>query len=282
MPDLALLGVFAHPDDEQIMTGTFAKAAAEGIRTGLICATRGEAGEIHRDADATPETLGEVRERELRAACVVAGIKHLWFLDYRDSGWMGTPENDNQANLHNADRQEALEKIVRIIREFKPTIIVTFDETGGYGHYDHLVCYELATQAFSAAADPDTFPQAGEPWQAARLYYCGFPRSGTLRFAEMMRQAAPESSFAALDLEKMGLPDEQITNVVDAREWWPIKEQSLAQHRTQKRDQDFFKMMPKEIFDQIRGHEHFILAAGTPLPEGDLARGDIFAGLRET
>src|SRR5438270_4288452 len=100
MKDLALLGIFAHPDDEQTMSGAFAAAAREGIRTGLVCATRGEEGEISDPALATHENLGQVRESELRAAVTVLGVKYLWFLDYRDSGMMGTPENDNLESFY--------------------------------------------------------------------------------------------------------------------------------------------------------------------------------------
>src|SRR4051794_38882961 len=95
MQDLALLGVFAHPDDEQLLSGSYAAAAREGITTGLICATRGEEGEIADPSLATPENLGQVREGELRAAATAVGVKYLWFLDYRDSGMMGTAPNEN-------------------------------------------------------------------------------------------------------------------------------------------------------------------------------------------
>src|SRR5438105_10750922 len=120
MSSLSLLGLFAHPDDEQLVAGTFAMAASQGIRTGLICATRGECGEIADPALATQETLGQVREAEMRAAATVLGIKYLWFLDYRDSGMMGTDENRHPACFYQSDTEEALERIVKIVREFKP------------------------------------------------------------------------------------------------------------------------------------------------------------------
>src|SRR5438105_1444393 len=163
MSSLALLGVFAHPDDEQLMSGAFAQAVKEGMRTGLICATRGEMGEIADPALATPENLGEVREGELRAAARVLGVEHLWFLDYKDSGMMGTPPNEDPDNFMRSDQDEALRKIVKIVRDFKPTVMVTFDETGGYGHPDHITINRLAIAAFSAAADPNMYPEAGEP-----------------------------------------------------------------------------------------------------------------------
>jgi LmbE family N-acetylglucosaminyl deacetylase len=93
MPYLSILACYAHPDDEQGVTGTLRLALDAGIRVGLLCATRGEVGEIADPSLATPETLGEVREQELRRACEIIGIKDLYFLDYRDSGMVGTPEN---------------------------------------------------------------------------------------------------------------------------------------------------------------------------------------------
>ena len=179
MSDRALLAVFAHPDDEQLITGTLAQAAAEGIRTGIVCATRGESGQIHPDSGATPDTLARVRENELRAAAVMVGVKHLWFLDYRDTGWFDSPENEHPDAFGNAIEEEALERLVRVIREFRPTVLVTFDRSGGYGHLDHLMAHKLTTTAFYASGDEDIFPQMGAPWQPARLYYTSFARQAT-------------------------------------------------------------------------------------------------------
>src|SRR5438128_3644612 len=113
-----LLGVFAHPDDEGTMSGAILQYNTQGIESGLICATRGEMGEIADPALATPENLGEVREGELRAAVGVLGVEHLWFLDYKDSGMMGTPPNEDPDNFMRSDQNEALRKIVKIVRDF--------------------------------------------------------------------------------------------------------------------------------------------------------------------
>jgi LmbE family N-acetylglucosaminyl deacetylase len=278
MSDLSILGVFAHPDDEQLMSGVFARAAAEGIRTGLICATRGEVGEIADPSLATAETLGQVREAELRAAATVLGIKYLWFLDYRDSGMKGTPENDYPGCFLQCDADEALEKIVRIVRDFKPTVMVTFDRTGGYGHPDHLTVHRLATDAFSAAADPGRFPDAGEPWQTARLYYSAFPRSLTRRIGEFMEASDVESAFRGLDLEEFGMPDEEITHYANVRDWIDIKERSLGHHRTQMNPNSPWSKMPEQM-REFRSTEYFSLAAGVPLPDDPSSKDDLFAGL---
>ncbi len=279
MPNLGLLGVFAHPDDEQLMTGTFAQAAADGTRTGLVCATRGEAGQIHPESGATPETIAEVREAELRAACVVAGIKHLWFLDYRDTGWFDSPENQHPDAFCNADEDEALVRLVTIVRDFKPTVMVTFDKTGGYGHLDHLMVHKLTNLAFYAAGDTARFPGAGEPWQVERVYYSSFARSATINFAKRVREVDPDSNFAQLDLTHMGLPDEEITNSLNVSKWIDLKRQSLSSHRTQKGDQDRFAQMSRGLSVVIVGTEHFSLGLGAPLPDGPALNKGLFDGL---
>lgn len=280
MSSLSLLGLFAHPDDEQLMSGSFAVAAIQGMRTGLICATRGEMGEIADPSLATPETLGQVREAELRAASTVVGVKHLWFLDYKDSGMAGTPGNDDPTSFLKSNEREALGRIVKIVREFKPTVMVTFDRTGGYGHPDHVTIHKLATAAYYAAASPEMFPEAGEPWQAARLFYNSIPRSSLKRLAEFVESHNLETGFRGLDLDKYGLPDEEITTVVDVREWVPVKERSINHHRTQLNPSSPIALAGEEVMREWRSKEWFALAAGVPLPEGPDGRSDLFAGLR--
>ncbi len=281
MADLALLGVYAHPDDEQGITGALAKAAQEGIRTGLVCATRGELREISDPALATPENLGEVREGEMRAAADIAHVQHLWFLDYLDSGMMGTPGNDDPKSFYRANDEEALAKLVKIIREFKPTVMVTFDETGGYGHPDHLTIHTLTTLAFDAAADAKRYPGAGEAWKTSRLYYSSFPRSTLTKMAGWFKEQELSSSFGTVDFSKMGLDDEKITNTVDVAEWVPLKGESLNMHRTQMNPDSPFSKIPADLLTLFRSQEYYALAAGMPLPDTEGAKGDLFAGLRD-
>jgi LmbE family N-acetylglucosaminyl deacetylase len=280
MPDLALLGVFAHPDDEQLMSGAFAQAAADGIRTGLISATRGELGEIASPELATEENLGQVRENELRAASAVLGIKYLWFLDYRDSGMMGTAGNDDPASFYKVSDAEAVGKVVKIMREFKPSVVVTFDPTGGYGHPDHITICRVATAAFHAAGDPKQYPEAGEAWQPARLFYSGFPRSMTSRLGEFMKELGMDTPMSRIDRSSLGLDDADVTNVVPVHQWVAVKEKSLSQHRTQMNPDSIFNKIPKEWMEQARSTEHYAMVAGTPLPDTDGAKEDLFAGLR--
>src|SRR5437763_1747625 len=156
-----LLGAFAHPDDEGIVSGALLQYSTSGVETGLVVATRGEVGEIADPSLATPETLGQVREGEMRKAAEVIGIQSLYFLDYRDSGMEGTPENKDPRAFINADETEAVGRLVKIIREFKPTVIVTFDPTGGYGHPDHIAIHRWTTKAFQLSGDSSCYPETG-------------------------------------------------------------------------------------------------------------------------
>ncbi|HEY7346666.1 MAG TPA: PIG-L family deacetylase [Ktedonobacterales bacterium] len=282
MSDLAILASYAHPDDEQGVTGTLAWYAERGVRTGLICATRGELGEI-AEADpplATPETLGQVREQEMRRAAEVAKIGQLWFLDYRDSGMRGTDGNQDAAAFMNVDEGEAVGKIVRVIRAFKPTVITTFDPTGGYGHPDHIRIQELTTKAFHAAKDAGQYPETGAAWEVKRLFYTSMPRSRIRQLAQFAREAGMASNFTGMDPEKLGLPDEMITNQIDVRAYLDLKRRSVTQHRTQMNPNSPFARLPEEITAQWRGTEYFALAAGTPVDRSDpAAAADLFAGL---
>ncbi len=184
----SLLAVFAHPDDEAFGTGgTLARYASEGVATTLVCATRGEAGEIAEGTGATPETLGAVRENELRCAAETMGVRELLFLGYRDSGMAGTPENQHPEAFINAPAEEAVGQLVAIIRRVRPEIVVTFEPNGGYGHPDHIAIHRHTVAAFHSAADPAWSPELGEPWQAARLYYTAIPRSFFRRMIDEMK-----------------------------------------------------------------------------------------------
>jgi LmbE family N-acetylglucosaminyl deacetylase len=149
-----ILAVYAHPDDEAFTTGgVLAHYAAQGHRVALICATRGEVGEISDPALATAETLGQVREEELRCAANALGLSELIFLGYRDSGMAGTAENQHPEAFANAAAEEVVARLVGHIRRLQPDVVITFDPGGGYGHPDHIAAHRHTVAAFHAAAD---------------------------------------------------------------------------------------------------------------------------------
>src|SRR5438477_12517913 len=191
-----LLAVHAHPDDECIGTGgVLARYVDEGVRTVLVTCTDGAVGEISDPALATPENLAEVRARELDEAVRILRVSRLVKLGYRDSGMAGTADNTNPASFQQARFDEAVERVVRIIREERPQVIVTYDERGGYGHPDHIRAHQVAVAAFEASGKPDRFPAAGPTWSPAKLYYAVVPRSALNRFAERLRSAGVEVPF---------------------------------------------------------------------------------------
>jgi len=271
-----LLGAFAHPDDEGVMGAAFLKYGMSGVETGLICATRGEVGEISDPALATPENLGQVREGEMRAAAEVLGVHNLWFLGYRDSGMAGTPENQDPRSLAQASAADVVGKLVAIIRQFRPQVIVTFDETGGYGHPDHIAIYRHTTSAFHAAADAVQYPELGAAHAVSKLYYSSFPRSGIRAMAEWMRSQNYQGSFSKLDPEKLGLPDELISVRLDAGPWQETKARSWSMHRTQMNPNSTIAQLPEELQRQWRGHEYFQLAASRVGPDVP-GENDLFA-----
>jgi len=274
-----LLGIFAHPDDEGTMSGALLKYNTLGVETGLICATRVEVGEIADPALATPENLGQVREGEMRAAAEVLGVHNLWFLDYRDSGMAGTPENADARAFAQASAAEVVGKLVKIIREFRPQVIVTFDESGAYGHPDHIAIYRYTTSAFHAAADAVQYPDLGPAHSVSKLYYSSFPRSALRAIGEWMSTQNYEGSFSGLDPEKLGIPDEQICVWLNVEPWREQKDRSRSMHRTQLDPNNLMAKIPEEIQQNWRSHECYQLAASRVGPDVP-GENDLFARIQ--
>ncbi|MBI4493865.1 MAG: PIG-L family deacetylase [Chloroflexi bacterium] len=273
-----LLAVFAHPDDEAFgVAGVLARAVEAGARVTVVCATRGEVGEISDLALASAETLGAVREGELRAACRELGVEEVYFLGYRDSGMAGTPENDDPRCLHRADPDEVVARLVRLVRELRPHVVITFEPGGGYGHPDHVAVSRHTTVAFDLAGDPRALAEAGPPHRPARLYYTAIPRGLLRELAERARAAGLEvGPFRDQDLDRLGVPDREITAAVDVSPWLDKKRRALAAHATQVGPNDPLHLLPDEWRDRLLGREHFVLARGEG---GEAARDDLLAGL---
>jgi LmbE family N-acetylglucosaminyl deacetylase len=271
-----LLGIFAHPDDEGVMSGALLQYSISGIETGLVCATRGEVGEIADPALATTENLGEVREGEMRAAAEVLGVHNLWFLDYRDSGMAGTPENQDPRSLAQASAAQVVGKLVGIIRQFRPQVMATFDETGGYGHPDHIAIYRHTTSAFYAAADAAQYPELGPAHMVSKLYYSSFPRSFIRQIGEWMQSQNYQGSFRNLDPEKLGMPDELISVQLNVEPWLETKNRSWTMHRTQMDPNTPMARLPEEVGRRWRSNEYYQLAASRVGPDVK-GENDLFA-----
>jgi mycothiol conjugate amidase Mca len=276
-----LLAVHAHPDDECISTGgILARYSAEGARTVLITCTDGAVGEISDPSLATPENLAEVRSRELDEAVRILGVSRLVKLGYRDSGMAGTADNENPASFHQADFDEAVEKVVRVVRAERPQVIVTYDERGGYGHPDHIRAHQVAVAAFHAAGDAQRYPSSGSPWTPSRLYYAVVPMSAMARFAERLKEAGIQVPFqrdenAEDEPPPFGVPDELVTTWVDVSAYVDKKRLALAAHRTQMGPDQWFMRLPESLFAETFGRESFQRVAGF----GETPETELFAGV---
>jgi len=175
-----MLMAFAHPDDESFgMGGTIAYYARRGVQITLICATNGDVGTVDPEHLQGYQSVGELRLAELRCAAETLGIAEVITFGYRDSGMMGTPENNHPDCLWQADENVVVGRIVREIRRVRPQVVVTFDPFGGYGHPDHIYMNRATTRAFHAAGDPAQYPEhlaeGLEPYRPAKLYYTTLP-----------------------------------------------------------------------------------------------------------
>ncbi|MEW5871878.1 MAG: PIG-L family deacetylase [Chloroflexota bacterium] len=275
----SLLAVFAHPDDEAFGTGgTLARYAAEGVQVYLVCATRGEAGEISDPSFATPETLGQVREAELRCAAETMGVAELIFLNYCDSGMAGTTENEDPLAYINAPDEEVIYQLVGIIRRLHPQVVVTFEPNGGYGHPDHIAIHKHCMAAFRAAADPGYSPELGPAWQAQRLFYTAIPRSFFMEMRRQMQELNLDTGDSGfLDDPELGWPDENVHVALDVASTVESKWGALNCHRTQFGPGNLFRRLPEERVKKLMSREYFALAQ--PEPEPGLRLSSLFEGL---
>lgn len=271
--DRNILGVWAHPDDEQFGTaGAMRRCIERGIKAYVLCATSGDAGEISDPALATKENLAEVREQELRDACAIIGFEEPILLRHGDG------------KLSDVPFEQLTGEVVRVIRKLKPGVVVTFDHTGGYGHPDHIAIHHATTAAVTAAADGEYRPDLGTPHRVAKLYYGGFSKSRRRRMDELLT----ENGFPPLDFgtvqtirnEDMGTPDELITTRVPVGDLFELRFKGLLAHRTQFGADSLFRKLPESAVREMVNEDNFVRvfpapAPGTVLPDEH----DLWTGL---
>ncbi len=282
MAKYRLLSAFAHPDDEQGVSGLMHKYASEGVDVTLVCATRGEAGEIAPGVDATTENLGQVREDELRCAVEKIGVNNLYFLDYRDSGMQGTKENEDPRCFWQANLFEVTEKLVRIIRRHKPQVIVTFDANGGYGHPDHIKIHQASLMAYFVAGDPRAYPDQMtkedlQPWTVSKLYFGAFSRSRFAKYAELAKQADVDLGVPMQEFLKRAQPDEIITTRIDVEPYVDLKLNALYCHASQMNPNSIFSKIPMEIRREGIKVETLVRAESRVVVQGEET--DLFTGI---
>ena len=276
--DRRILFAFAHPDDEGFATGgTIAMLVSQGARVTLVCATNGDVGEISDPALATPETLGQVRQGELRRAMAITGVEDIRFLNYRDSGMIDTPDNDHPNAFIQAEAARVVGELVAIMRQTQPDIVITHDPSGGYGHPDHTRMCEHATVAFRLAGDASAYPESPTPWTPGTLYYVCFPRSVFRRMWQDMLDLGVTPPFASREIDVLGTPDDEVSTVLDVGPFVDTKIASLNCHQTQISPNGPFSQLPEATTRDIMRTEYYTLVE----PESAGRDADILGSLAQ-
>jgi mycothiol S-conjugate amidase len=287
---LRLMAVHAHPDDESSKgAATMARYVRSGVDVMVCTLTGGERGDILNKAMDRPEIradLSRVRREEMARAREILGVRQQ-FLGFADSG---LPEGDPPPPLPEGcfalqKLEDAAEPLVRAVREFRPHVMLTYDENGGYPHPDHVMTHQVSVEAFDAAADPDRYPGSGEPWQPLKMYYfASFHRARFTALHEEMQRRGLESPYAEWfarwdDEERATRPELEITTRVPCADFFAVRDRALIAHATQIDPESSWFACPLEVQQAAWPTEDYHLARSvvdTELPEDDL-----FAGVRE-
>ncbi len=279
-----LLAFHAHPDDESSKGGgTVARYSDAGVRTVLVTATGGEAGDVLNpaaDSEEARRDIGAVRRRELFEAAAVLGFADVVMLGYRDSGMPDTPPNSHPDAFINADIDEVLERLVAIVRSEQPQVMLGYDDHEWYPHPDHLRVHELSVPVFEAAADPERYPDAGEPWEIAKLYAPTFSRSRLEILHAAMEERGLSSPYGEW-LERLPPLDEDevIDAKVDVGAYIGRARTALAAHRTQIAPDGPWFQIPTDLIREVYPYEDFELLATRV--EHAPGVGDLFDGVPE-
>jgi LmbE family N-acetylglucosaminyl deacetylase len=279
---LTLLAVLAHPDDESFgMGGTLALYAQRGVDVHLICATRGEVGEVAPHFLEGFQSIGELREHELRCAAGNLGLAGVYFLDYRDSGMAGSPENDHPQALAAAPIDEVGAMVTGYIRKLRPQVVLTFDPIGGYRHPDHIAIHEATVKAFTAAGDPQQFPDQGTPYQPEKLYYHTFPRGWLTWVVRLLplfgkdpRRFGQNEDIDLLELAGQSFP---VHARINYKKVAKEKEAATACHASQGGMASSRNLFVRLAFRVAAGQDSFMRAY--PEPDGGPKERDLFVGI---
>jgi len=262
------MAVHAHPDDEATGTGgLLARCAAEGIRTVLVTCTDGRCGDgpggvKPGEPGHDPEQVVATRRQELRASCAILGVGHLEELGYHDSGMMGWPTNDEPDAFWNTPVEAAAARVAALIEKYKPDVVITYDENGFYGHPDHIQAHRVTMAAVARAESP------------SKVYWTTAQRSMVEKMVQTMRELGADWDDEPSD-PPIGVPDEEVTTIVDVHAYGRQKFQALAAHASQS-ENIFFLQMGEEKFSDLMGVEAYLRVhdrTGAELPEDDVFRG---------
>ena len=285
---LRLMAVHAHPDDESSKGApSLAKYAADGVGVMVVSCTGGERGDILNPKFANADIdMHVLRQSEMARAAEILGVAHTW-LGFEDSGYHEGPPDSWElppGSFGALDPQVETAALVKVVRAFRPQVMTTYDENGGYPHPDHIRCHVISMAAFEAAGDPEAFPDAGPPWQPLKLYYnVGFSRARLLAINEAVRERTGEGPFdewiARFSEHPRPDPGERITTRVPASDYFGHRDAALKAHETQIDPDSHWFAVPHDIESAVWGTDDYELARSlvdSPVPEDDL-----FAGVRD-
>jgi mycothiol S-conjugate amidase len=283
---LRLMAVHAHPDDESSKgAAAMARYVSEGVEVLVVTCTGGERGDIlNPKLQDDPEVLrdmSEVRRREMAEAVRILGVQHEW-LGFVDSG---LPEGDPLPPLPEGcfalePLTVAAEPLVRVVRRFRPHVMTTYDENGGYPHPDHIMCHRVSLEAFEAAGDAARYPEAGQPWQPLKLYYNQtFSRARLQAYHEALLHEGLESPFADWLARWEDRHERPVHARVPCAEHFETRDRALLAHATQVDPDGAFFAVSRELQARIWPTEDYELARShVPV---DPPEDDLFAGVRE-
>ena len=289
------MAVHAHPDDESSKgAATMARYAREGIDVMVCTMTGGERGDVLNPAMDRPEVkadMARIRREEMARAREILGVQQR-FMGFVDSG---LPEGDPKPPLPDGSfalvpLAEAAAPLVKAVREFRPHVIVTYDENGGYPHPDHIKTHQATVEAFEAAADPDRYPEAGEPWQPLKLYYfVSFHQAKYVALHEELLRRGQDSPYEKIFAQweerarkraELGIRQLEITTRIDTADYLEIRDQALLAHATQIDPKSAWFDCPLDVQRAAWPTEDYHLARS--LVDTELPEDDLFAGVRES
>src|SRR5262245_57931635 len=279
--------VHAHPDDESSKgAATMAKYVADGVDVLVATCTGGERGSVLNpklDRPEVWENIATIRRAEMDRAREILGVRQAW-LGFVDSGY---PEGDPLPPLPEGcfglqPVETAAGPLVKLIREFRPHVVTTYDEDGGYPHPDHVMCHKISIAAFDAAGDPDRYPEQGEPWQPLKLYYnMGWSRERMLAIHEAMLAELGESPYTEWMKNWEDRPDKghRVTTRVPCGEFFEVRDDALRAHATQVDPDGFWFAVPLAMQQKVWPTEDYELVRSFVEPTEP--EDDLFAGIRE-
>lgn len=282
MSSLGLMCVHPHPDDESIACGgVLARYVDEGLRVMVVTCTGGEAGDNLSGIDLGGRELADVRLEEQAAALVELGVRHHAYLGYRDSGMAGMPANQHPDSFARADVDQAAARLAGIIRGFRPDVVVSDDAEGTYGHPDHIQAHRVTVRAVALAAGGSD--GAHDAWDVRKRYVHAIARERLLRAHRTLLERGLPSPYGDGDIGeavlRFGVPERDITTVVDVQPWLERKRRAMAAHRSQIGPESFFLNVPEDLVGALFGVEEFVLEDGAAGADG--REHDLFAGLRD-